>query len=495
MEAAKKGTPRYRKVGGDSNVDESLFISKDKKKTMGGSSSRNALPPVPSNSIVISRTELEKIKVAAVVKTEAEKIVERENAEQLKAEREQKARERKERMIALEEQAKRHAKKSDAELEEEARAEAIRKNADEKLNSNADLSRLLNTLSSRAAAFTIRDQQIEDKRRLEEQNREYERQMDLIMELDRLKDLKRREEEENMRRQKRVDAKKVIVDQIDERHRAKLIAAEAREQENQAMRNLMKKYEEEDKHSAARRHVEIERSKVEVMQANDEAIQKKKEEKLREKMEMEEILRYQALKDAEAARREEEEKLLDRKKKEMQAKLLAQQEKSQNKLAEVDELRARRAAEAREREARSKEKQLMEKKKVVMEKLLTDRAKQEESKKENEAMERQKEELLFQKTLEVVKQQEVAEKLEMERKKEAAHQHRSQVQNQIAEAETSRKRERAAKFEEGAKLREEEAKSLVKMNMMKEKILKELEAKGVDPTYLAEVKMAKVDIR
>lgn len=494
MEAAKRGTPRYRKVGGDSNVDESLFISKDKKKSMGGSSN-NALPPVPSNSIVISRNELEKIKVASIVKTQAQIVAERDNAERLKEEKEKKARERKERMIALEEQAKKHTKKSDSELEEEARAEAIRKNAEEKLSSNADLTRLLNTLSSRAAAFTIRDQQIEDKRRLEEQNREYEKQMDLIMELDRLKELKRREEEESLRRQKRIDAKKVIVEQIDDRHRAKLIAAEAREQENQMMRNLMKKYEDEDRIAASKRHVEIERSKIEVMAANDEAIQKKKEEKLREKMEMDEILRYQALKAEEAAKREEEERLLDRQKKERQAKLLAQQEKSQNKLAEIDELRARRAAEAREREARTKEKQAAEKKHIVMEKLLTDRSKQEQSKKEKEAMDRQQEEQQFQKTLELAKQQELAEKREIEKKKEAAREHRSQVQGQIAESERARKTERTAKFEEGAKLREEEAKSVAKLTMMKEKIIKDLENKGVDPAYLAEVKMAKIDMR
>jgi hypothetical protein len=43
-------------------------------------------------------------------------------------------------------------------------------------------------------------------------------------------------------------------------------------------------------------------------------------------------------------------------KRETQKKLLAQQEKSQNKQVEIDELRARRYAEERERKARNDEK-------------------------------------------------------------------------------------------------------------------------------------------
>jgi hypothetical protein len=64
----------------------------------------------------------------------------------------------------------------------------------------------------------------------------------------------------------------------------------------------------------------------------------------------------QTKKDADLAAREKYEDDLANEKRETQAKLLAQQEKSQNKQSEIDELRARRYAEDRERKARNEEK-------------------------------------------------------------------------------------------------------------------------------------------
>jgi hypothetical protein len=62
---------------------------------------------------------------------------------------------------------------------------------------------------------------------------------------------------------------------------------------------------------------------------------------------------FQMKKDADLAAREKFEQELADEKRETQAKLLAQQEKSQNKQSEIDELRARRYAEEGERRARN----------------------------------------------------------------------------------------------------------------------------------------------
>eukprot|EP01041_Mallomonas_annulata_P012378 gene12378-26035_t len=487
----KRTTPRYRKVGRDSNVDESLFISKGHKTATNNASNRNI--GIPANAVVIGRYELEQIKNAAIIKTDAEIIAERERTLTIKEENERKARERKQRMIMLEEEAKKHTKKSDVELEEEAKRDVIRKMAQNKIQEDTQLNKMIQTLTARAAAFTIRDQQIADKRRLEEDEAEYEKRMDLIMELDRLKDLKRREDEDAQKRVKRVEARQVIMEQIDVRQRSKLLQAEAREQENVMMRSTMKKYEDEDKNIATRKQAEIERSKIEVFNANAEAIMRKKEAKVREKHEVEEILRYQAMKDAELARREEDEKLLDRQKKERQAKLLAMQERSQNKQAEVDELRARRAEESREREARRREREDAEKKRIEMSRVMDDRSKQAEAKREREEIERRMTENEFRKTLEYSESQSISEQREALRKKEAAKHHRDQVQKQIEEAEMARKRERAQKFEEGAKLREVEVRQLAELAVMKDHMLKNLEGKGIDPVYLTEMK--NLDVR
>ena len=44
------------------------------------------------------------------------------------------------------------------------------------------------------------------------------------------------------------------------------------------------------------------------------------------------------------------------------------------------------------------------------------------------------------------------------------------------------------KFEEGSKMRAEEALELAKLTALQERMVHQLEAKGVDPRYLAEMK-------
>lgn len=51
-----------------------------------------------------------------------------------------------------------------------------------------------------------------------------------MLQLDRLKDLTRRDAEEQAKKSKRVEDRKVITEQIEARQRAKLIRLEAREQ-------------------------------------------------------------------------------------------------------------------------------------------------------------------------------------------------------------------------------------------------------------------------
>jgi hypothetical protein len=79
----------------------------------------------------------------------------------------------------------------------------------------------------------------------------------------------------------------------------KVLAVEARDLENQAIRDLMKKYEHDDQLSFGRKRTEIERSRAEVICTNEECFRRKVESKEMAKKEVEDILMYQALKDAE----------------------------------------------------------------------------------------------------------------------------------------------------------------------------------------------------
>jgi hypothetical protein len=425
--------------------------------------------------------------------------------------KEKKSRDRKAKMIELEQKAKKNAKKSDEELAKAAREQAIRQMAEEKLIDETDLVKMLTTLGARAAAFTIRDRQIEEKKKREEVEREFDRRMDMMMEVDRIKDLQRRSEEEEEKKHKRYEDRKVITDQIDDRQRMKLLAAEAREQENIAMRGLIQKYAEDDKRLAEKRRQEVERSRVEVVAANEKAILKKREAKQQEEEELQEILRYQRERDAELARREEEELRREHAKKEQQARLLASQEKSQNKQAELDELRARRAAEARERKIREQERESAIKKREGLKELTVARVRQAEDKRER--MEREKE--LDQMELSQGRKhaQAIAQREEREARERAlkAQAHREQIQRQIEEADSKKSRyplsylflspepnpclsrERMSKYEEGSAIRSKFVQDQARLEAIREKMVRDLEEQGVNPNYLSEMK--NVDIR
>ncbi|CAN0463120.1 unnamed protein product, partial [Ectocarpus sp. 8 AP-2014] len=171
-------------------------------------------------------------------------------------ERQRAARARKQRMLEMEVEAKKKALKSDIEVERMAHDQMVKKMATEKLDANNDLVKMLNSLGARAAAFTIRDKQaieltgLAEKDRREGSEKVYDERMDMIMELDRLKDLTKRDAEEQAKKSKRVEDRKVITEQIEARQRAKLIRLEAREQENRAMLGVIQRYADEDKAAA-----------------------------------------------------------------------------------------------------------------------------------------------------------------------------------------------------------------------------------------------------
>lgn len=477
-------TPRYNKIANSSHIDESLFGNQDKFK-----GTRKVITgPIPSNSIVLSQHEVNRLKNSAVILTEEQISEQKAQREAMKAEKEKKSRERKAKMIALEEVAKKNSQKSETQVIKEARDQAIREMAEEKQIYESDVVKLLSTLGTRAAAFTIRDVQKQDKLRREQIESEHERRLDMMMEVDRIKDLQRREEEENIKRSKRHEDRKVITEQIEERRRMKLIAAEAREQENMAMRKMVEKYAEDDRIAAAKRQKEIERSRLEVLAANENAIKRKQGAKQREIDEMNEILRYQAEQDAKLAQREEDEARREHAKKEQQAKLLASQEKSQNKQAEIDELRARRAVEARERKVREQERDAARKKKEGLLELNKARAKQAEDKR------RQNESLKYLEVEEIEHARKYAAMMQEREEREAnekarrAAEHRNGIMDQISEAEARRARLRQAKAEEGSGNRANFIAESTKLETIRQKMVKDLEAEGVNPDYLTEMK-------
>ena len=313
-------------------VDESLFGRKTKTKGRGGA--------LPARAAVISAAELRRIQGSTRIITAAEIQKDKDELEAIHAVKHKAARARKDRMRALAAASKNKAKKSTMELEKEARKETIRQMADKTLDENLDLVKYLRGIGARAAAFTIRDQQLNERGAKEARQKAYEDRMDLLMEVDRLRDLKQREDADNLRRKKRVEDRKVITEQIDAIRRKRILEEEQREQESKAMLELIAKYEKEDREAAAIQKVEQERARMEVMEANKASIERKHAEKQRDRDEEEAILLYQARKDELMRKREQEEKEIQDEKNRLAKAMLDSQEKIMDNSAELDALRA-----------------------------------------------------------------------------------------------------------------------------------------------------------
>merc|ERR1719502_2395156 len=467
---------------GQGGADESLFGS-SAKKTAGPSLKPHQLP---ANAIVVSRSDIKTIKERSIVRSQLDMTREAEAKEAERQLKQKAATDRKERMLKLEEMAKKKAKKSELEVEKAARNDAIRQMAEKELDENLDLVKLLNTLGARAAAFTIRDEQLKEKGKRAGTEREYDDRMDKLMEIDRLRDLAKREQDEEIRRAKRIEDRQVIIEQIAAREKQKLLYEESREQENQAMLALIQKYKEVDVEAQKKRAEEVRLTRIEVFEANKSAIERKETAKKREKDEEEAILLYQAQKDEEMRRREEEENEKARLMKERQAKLLAMQEKTQNKQAEIDELRARRYAEERERKERDRERKEVgdrARRTVELQKARKEQAEQKKAMMAREAVMQQQE---YEDAVTYSLQTMEREKVESDLKHAKAEAHRDALKHQIVTNETAAKRASGNKFDEGKKLKDEFAAERAKLEAIRDKMVHDMEKKGINPKYLTE---------
>uniref|UniRef100_A0A7S2V0X2 Cilia- and flagella-associated protein 45 n=1 Tax=Fibrocapsa japonica TaxID=94617 RepID=A0A7S2V0X2_9STRA len=281
--------------------------------------------------------------------------------------------------------------------------------------------------------------------------------------------------------------------QMQDRQRRKLLEEEAREQENQAMLAMMRKFEDDDRSKQMKHKEEVRQARLEVLSANERAIQMREHMKIKEREEEEAILAYQAKKDEDLRVREQEEIVRQRLMKERQAKLLAQQEKTQNKQAELDELRARRAAEEKERRERARELAAAQKHRHDIACLQEDRKRQEQQKRFMQMKEAEQQIQEYQAAMAYSNQVAEREREEFQRKQHASMDHRSAILTQINEAEAKRSQEQNAKFEEGRKLNQEFLSERAKLEAIRDKMVSDLEKKGINPKYLAEMKMA--DIR
>ena len=98
-----------------------------------------------------------------------------------------------------------------------------------KLDEEDDSVKEMNKMVLYSKVATIRDRQKDEQKKIYEEYKQHDTKMDLLMELERLKELKFQEEREKVRKDQQRAGAMVIVDQIKERELEKLSGKEASE--------------------------------------------------------------------------------------------------------------------------------------------------------------------------------------------------------------------------------------------------------------------------
>ncbi|KAG7379972.1 hypothetical protein PHYPSEUDO_007881 [Phytophthora pseudosyringae] len=438
--------------------------------------------------VVVPEDELERIKAETKILTPAdlEALEAKREADQEHHRLTSKA--RKEHMLKLSEEAAQRAPKSEIEQIFSAEKREILRRARVLKDQMHDSVKLMKTLGTRAQAFTIRDQQLKVKKEQEEEHHVYDEKMNTLMEIERLESLKRQEYRDEVKKQKRYADRKVLEDQIEGRRRQRQKDSEMVAQEAQEMLATIQRQQEEAAEKERAKALRAQRSMEEIKKFNDNTLVRKQEVQRKVKEEEDAVLAYQ-VKKAEDLKRHEEEEAQRRHEAELRcAKLRSMQEKMANEKAELDELRAKRAAEARERQAREADLALARKQKEEMDELRRARnaqAMHRERARIKEATMQQRE---YESIMGQVESDKARVRAEDEKRKLASMAHRRVLQSQIEEKESLKKLTFVKKQEEGQALKEEFAQELEKLERIRLEEVGELVEAGVNPLYLSEMK-------
>lgn len=157
------------------------------------------------------------------------------------------AKAKREEMLRLEEEKKRRLPPDEFERERLQKSGAINQRAVEMSQEQLDDVKEMNKMVAYAKAATIRERQLEEKKRDWEDFKTQEKKKDKIMELERLKKIREQEEVEALKKEEALRGREVIVDQIKQREIERLKLREEQEREAQVLVERMKEMERQEK--------------------------------------------------------------------------------------------------------------------------------------------------------------------------------------------------------------------------------------------------------
>ncbi|TPP39651.1 cilia- and flagella-associated protein 45 [Fasciola gigantica] len=438
-------------------------------------------------AIILTKEKFENLNKKAQIITEKDEKHETEKANKLKADAAEASNMRKQEMRKYDLARTKNAKLTDLEEEARKQAEVLLQKALEQRQDQEDEIKALNELILNAKIQAIRDEQILEKQQIKKEMVEEDLRLDDMMEKARQNAIRIQEEIDKKRQEQEMLGACEVLTQIQQNKQDRLLELEREEQENLLTQQRIAEERMKDIANRELKYAEQAKMRAELNEANEEMRRKREEDKERDRLFDLQIVQIQKEK-AEREAAYEAEQARVRMEKEMEvARLRAVQERASDEAAERDALRAKRAAEAREREWRRKEAVEAQKKAETEKELRTARTAQAEDRRRLLAVEAGRERMEFERILK--RQQEMIENDQREanelRKKNEKY--ASEIRHQICEREQERIAERNAFFEEGVKLEEEARIRQLRLADAKNRKLRELREAGIPEKYLAQV--------
>ena len=132
------------------------------------------------------------------------------------------------------------------EIEQSKKAEGLLTKAQFMMDEEHDDVKHMNQMVLYSKVVTVRDKQLEENKELEQQWKDEQRKLDIMMEIERLKALKAEEERERLRLEAQRRGAAVIIDQIKEREIQRIAEKEQRTKEQKQMADAIQRQLDEE---------------------------------------------------------------------------------------------------------------------------------------------------------------------------------------------------------------------------------------------------------
>merc|ERR1719247_1711587 len=189
-----------------------------------------------------------------------------------------------------EEERKKKEMLADKDKEGHAQKNSVLERAKQMLDEDMDDVKHMNQMMLYSKVVTIRDAQIQEKRSVQAEKEDEERQLDMMMEIERLKALQMYEEREKSRLEDQRRGASVIIEQIKDRQAQRMREEESRDQERAFILKQIESLKAEEVEQQRQKKMAAARLMSEVNAANTAAMKIKEEKMLAEKLEEQKML-------------------------------------------------------------------------------------------------------------------------------------------------------------------------------------------------------------